>query len=958
MTSTQAGLVLQHLRRLAGPRRAAQPPDAELLGRFAARRDQAAFAALVRRHGPMVLNVCRGVLRHEQDAEDAFQATFLVLAKKADSIRQPEAVAGWLYEVAHHVAARAQADAARRRARERRALPMAPADPTLDMTLRDLHRALHEELRRLPEKYRLPLVLCYLEGRSQEEAAGQLGWSKGTVRGRLDRGRDLLRRRLASRGVALSALLCATAVAPRAAAEALVASAVRAAGGAVSARASALAEGVTRAMLTGKLKVATAVLLVVGLLAGAGALARQAPAANEPPAESQKSEATKPQPGPAAAKPAANEKADAVEVSGRVVDPDGKPFAGAKVFFARYILGEDGPPPPTVTSDAEGRFRLRVSRAGYPEEYMKPQWMRGAVVAVGQGFAFGWAGAGSAEKLADVTIKLAREVPIEGRVVDLQGQPIAGVTVQVRSVRCREDGGDLKAFVEALRAKKHDYGDTHWPHLWLDPALLGLPRPAVTGADGKFRLTGLASECLVGVRFAGPTIETAEVYAMTRPAPTVARPRSDMYRDLGNVVYHGNTFDHAAAPTRPVVGVVRDRDTGKPLAGVTVRSLMGSAREHFAGDPYLEATTDEQGRYRLVGLTREGKHRLEVLPAPGQPYLPVAKTPAAPPGLDPVTVDFALKRGVLIRGRVTDKETGRPVRAVVSYGAFADNPHVKEAPGFRDSDTDHLQTRTAADGSFTLVGLPGRGLLAAKPANREQESSYITAAGADEIKGTRWDDDHFNTEPQPINVSQFNTLAEVNPAKDAESVVCDLVLDPGKTVTGTVVDPDGKPVTGASIDGVRGVWLHLKDLPTAEFRVPGVDPKHPRWCFVRHHERNLGTVVLLKGDEPGPVTVRLQKCATVTGRVVDDDGLPRAAWVMSVIQTEELKGKNSFGVGGSPLQGTGKDGRFRIEGIIPGHKVGVYAGKNTTYFDPLVTGLTFKPGEVKDLGDVKAKPGE
>src|SRR5262249_4134306 len=154
-------------------------------------------------------------------------------------------------------------DAARRRGQERKVLPMAPADPTLDMTLRGLRRVLHEELRRLPEKYRLPLVLCYLEGRSQEEAAGQLRWSKGTFRGRLDRGRGPLRRRLAARGVALSALLCATAVAPKAAAEALVEAAVRAAvpsagdgaaSGALSAKVSALAEGVTRAMCTSKLK--------------------------------------------------------------------------------------------------------------------------------------------------------------------------------------------------------------------------------------------------------------------------------------------------------------------------------------------------------------------------------------------------------------------------------------------------------------------------------------------------------------------------------------------------------------------------------------------------------------------------------------------------------------------------------------------------------------------------------
>src|SRR5262249_4691961 len=186
-------------------------------------------AQLVGRHAPMVLNVCRSVLGQEQDAEDAFQATFLALARKATSIRQPEAVAGWLCEVAYRVAVKARADAARRRTRERRPRPLAPAAPTLAMPLRALRRVRHEELSRLPDTFRLPLVLCYLEGRSHKEAAGQLGWSKGTFRGRLDRGRERLRRRLAARGVTLSALLCATAVTPKATAVALVGSVVRAA---------------------------------------------------------------------------------------------------------------------------------------------------------------------------------------------------------------------------------------------------------------------------------------------------------------------------------------------------------------------------------------------------------------------------------------------------------------------------------------------------------------------------------------------------------------------------------------------------------------------------------------------------------------------------------------------------------------------------------------------------------
>src|SRR5262249_7852617 len=162
------------------------------------------------------------------------------------------------------------------------------------------------------------------------------------------------------------------------------------------------------------------------------------------------------------------------------------------------------------------------------------------------------------------------------------------------------------------------------------------------------------------------------------------------------------------------------------------------------------------GRYRLVGLPWEQGHRLPLLPGRTQPYLPAARTSKAAPGLGPVTMDFTLKRGALIRGRVTDKESGRPGPRLGRCRGFSGNPPPTEAPGFPGSD--HVETRTAADGSFTLVGLPGRGLLAVKAADR-QDGRYVMSVGADQIKGPRFGRDHFNTEPAPCNTREFNTFA-------------------------------------------------------------------------------------------------------------------------------------------------------------------------------------------------------
>ncbi len=258
--------------------------DGQLLQAFLTGREEAAFAALVHRHGPMVLGVCRRVLRNDHDAEDAFQATFLVFLRKAATVAPRELVGNWLYGVAYRTALKAKTLTARRRAKESRVRTM-PQPPEADDWL-DLLPVLDQELNRLPEKYRVPVVLCDLEGKGRKEVARHLGWPEGTLSGRLARARQLLARRLARYGLAFSAGALATALGRHAAAAVpgpLLASTVQAAGltaaGVVSARAAALADGVLKSLLLARLKTAGVVLAAVALLGlGAGLLARRLPA--------------------------------------------------------------------------------------------------------------------------------------------------------------------------------------------------------------------------------------------------------------------------------------------------------------------------------------------------------------------------------------------------------------------------------------------------------------------------------------------------------------------------------------------------------------------------------------------------------------------------------------------------------------------------------------------------------
>jgi RNA polymerase sigma factor (sigma-70 family) len=370
--------VVRHLRRLAGPGGDGAPADAQLLGRFVATGDPAAFELLVWRHGAMVLGVCRRVLRHEQDAEDAFQATFLALARKARSVARRASVGGWLYTVAYRSALAARERASRRSGRE---VPLngwdapAPADDAAEW--RDVRAVLDEEIGRLPERHRLSFILCHLEGRTLDEAARQLGRPRGTIVTWLARAKARLRARLARRGITLAAAGFSGVVGADAAAGppvGLVTATLRAVAGgtAVSGSVLTLTEGVIRTMFLSQLKAtATVVLATVVIGAGVSGVAVQTYAADDPPAAQAvpKSGSVRPAHGEPVIRPRTT-----LGGWGDVIDPDGDcSFEIARDKLTIRLPGRDYAlcieqnrmNAPRILRDVEGDFIAQVKVSGH-----------------------------------------------------------------------------------------------------------------------------------------------------------------------------------------------------------------------------------------------------------------------------------------------------------------------------------------------------------------------------------------------------------------------------------------------------------------------------------------------------------------------------------------------------------------------------------------------------------------
>jgi hypothetical protein len=493
-----------------------------------------------------------------------------------------------------------------------------------------------------------------------------------------------------------------------------------------------------------------------------------------------------------------------------------------------------------------------------------------------------------------------------------------------------------------------------------DPTWLGTASTWTTDADGRFEIKGVGRDRVAALEIASPSVEKSTVYAMARPSKLTPKPRPRPTRPQNGMQMMGRPpaprlvgaiFDQVAGPTKPITGIVRMKGTGEPVVGVAV----------FGAEPAtwteVRASTDAEGRFRLVGLPKAESYVVRVYPSPGTPYLAERITVTDTEGLKPIETALELPRGVVVKGRLIDKETGKAVPPVQVM-------HIKLPSNTTPGDSQGQTKISPTDGSFLITVPPGEGFFAAAARDGAALYSRARLAKADKGRGVGGVGDK---ETITTVLGGMNAYKIVDVPADARDFAVDLELTRAPGRKGKVVDLDGKPVVGAEAYGLVGTWGKITKLEGDSFEVHALESGHPRRLSFTHKGRKLaGSIIVgdaeLKSD--APLVARLVPIGTIKGRLVDDDDLPIAGATLH-LGYYDLEGNNlPLGDGGVwPTDETmiaDSDGRFECACIIPGLATNLWIDvksrpRERFSSDRLRKQFTPESNAMMDLGDVKVK---
>ncbi len=859
---------------------AAGQSDRQLLERVAldggASMDEAAFAAIVSRHGPMVLGVCRHLLGDHHDAEDAFQAVFLVLARKARTIRDPDGLGAWLYGVALRTArkARTRLDRRKRAEVDRQAGTAAgPASDAAERVLLDRERAeaLHREIDRLPGTFRAPVVLCYFEGLTLDEAAHRLRWPVGTLRSRMARARDRLRRGLDRRGFAMSSVAIAASLggsrAARAAISPLLRDSTTRAAIAFAARypvssagrhapAAAIAQEVLRTMLVTRIKTAVSLLPIVltAAVVLAGWLSRPQAVAQDSRPISKAAAARS----PVDEAPAIAAKGR-MTVVGRVLDPEGRPVLNAAVMVHAASKEVDDRPtagmPASLglaTSDAGGKFRIDMPRITSGTHHMI------GATATAPGYGTGWVDLGVDVEQPSAEITLRPEQVIVGRIFDIKGRVVPGVKVAVEGM------GHPKRGPETLA--DHIEG----PHFWAGRSgtiSRAWPASVSSDAEGRFAIRGVGRGLRALLMADDPEYARQRIIVDTDESPESKPVRV------------------ALEPAKVFSGRVTYADTGKPAPHAPIEILS-----YIGGPGYTNHyETDDQGYYRANPISGD-RYAMLVFAPEGQPYMNATAGGdlpfTLPTGTREKRMDLALRRGTVIRGKIVEEGTNRPVAgAALRFNG----PKAGEGDAGSWSGT----ARTGPDGSYQMAVKPNPGTL------------VVLGPSDDYVLEEKGQNMLFEGQPggQRLYAHAF-VPCDLKPGDASRQV--DIVLRRGATVKARVVGPEGQPVASARAFSRlilmpqpwpwRRFWgQHFGRVHNGQFELHGVPPvgEVPVYFFDGTNKTGATVMFSAAAAKDGPITVRLEPCGMAMARLVDGQGKPLAGyhdpWLLSMVLTPDVE---------------------------------------------------------------------
>ncbi len=948
--------------------------DTELLEQYRARADSTAFEVLVRRHGSRVLAAGRQVLTDAADVDDVFQATFLVLLKKAKGIRNQHSLGGWLYSVAHRLALRVRTRTTRReRAESRKSAPVEANAP--DFSWREACAILHEELDRLPDAYRLPLLLCYLDGKTRDEAAKQLGVKLDVLRGRLERGRDRLRWRLTRRGVTLStgllSIVVNTAMAsgpPERLLRAVVESATT---GHISASISTLVQGADSSMIIGKFKLLAAAVLTVGLIS-TGVYVNWLTAPSSPTLPPQANE----MPQSAAMPPAAEAKppddpAAAGTLRVVVLDPQGKPLSDARIHSSIWTEEKGFEANRDYATDAEGAALVELPKTCYILRIwarkksfvaMFANWERNELA--------------NGKKLpADYTFRLEPSVTAGGRIVNEQGKPISGAKVQVRiDNHPKPSGGDGRARYDIWLAERDD--------------------AAMTDADGRWRIDNVPNhpQAELSLLVAHPDYASDENWGHIQKAADVTtaalRQGTANLTLKRGVIVHGQVTDPAGKPIENAIVVHGDDPYGTTMPSKFV--------------------TDVDGQFRLPALA-PGDTTLTVI-APG--WAPQLRKVKLQPGLPPQ--DFRMTPGKPIRLRIVDDAGKAFPKAYVNLLGWKGSKSIvsHHNPNHPNVPNTKISRRPNADGVWEWLSAPEDGEVELEISSIGGTTVVLEIAGGAPVRTVVMKAEHRvagrvtdavtgNPIPTftviPIDVfrkewrsaERGNAVAGTDGRLDFLATRADIPLrlrveaegyrtqdgpefrigdDAGRTqdfrlqpsppITGIVIDKNGKPVTKAEVLVATPTeqialestsWGNHKITTDAAGRFAFPDPGE-RLVVVAQSDVGFALAEIPAQQCDGG-TLRLQSWASISGQF-RDGGQP-ACGATVFLQLVRLDSIDQPRIDTTMMQVvTGKDGRFEFPRVPPVPViiwVSIGPWKDATFRSGPRVPLDLKPGQKVEL---------